>query len=91
MFDICILLSIAGASRPLDVMEVATQAEVDPKWTMEQWAEYYHTPIDKRERILNVISLEISKTPLCGQIRSPRIVRYISFHHFITLSIYPSS
>lgn len=56
-------------------MEVPTQAEVDPKWTMEQWAEYYHTPADKRQQILNVISLEISKTPLNAQIRTPRVVR----------------
>jgi F-box and leucine-rich repeat protein 10/11 len=70
--------NLAGSNRLLDVIEVPTQAEVDPKWTLEQWAEYYHTPIAQRQRILNVISLEVSKTPLNAQIRPPRIVRYVN-------------
>jgi hypothetical protein len=62
--------------RILDVIDVPTQSEVVPKWTMEQWANYYHTPAEERKQILNVISLEFSQTPLMQQVRSPGIVRY---------------
>ncbi|KAF7732475.1 JmjC domain-containing histone demethylation protein 1 [Apophysomyces ossiformis] len=61
-----------GEDRPVEVIDVATQAEL-PGWTMGQWAAYYHSP--DRDRIRNVISLEISGTDFGDRIKRPRIVR----------------
>lgn len=30
--------------------------------SMRKWTDYYNTPIDKRKKVLNVISLEFSNT-----------------------------
>ena len=61
----------------MDVIEVPTQSEVVPKWGMKKWADYYHTPREERKGIYNVISLEVSQTPLMEQLQSPGIVRYV--------------
>jgi F-box/leucine-rich repeat protein 10/11 len=55
--------------KPLDV---ATQAE-QPGWNMAKWADYFHS--DDRDRIRNVISLEISGTKFAERIRRPKLVR----------------
>ncbi|KAG0172881.1 JmjC domain-containing histone demethylation protein 1 [Apophysomyces sp. BC1015] len=65
-----------GEDRPVEVIDVATQAEL-PGWTMGQWAAYYHNP--DRDRIRNVISLEISGTDFGNKIQRPRIVREIDW------------
>ncbi|QEU58023.1 Jhd1 [Kluyveromyces lactis] len=53
------LTKIMGDDYPLDVMDVQTQ--MNEKWTLSQWNEYYsHTSPSDRDRIRNVISLEVS-------------------------------
>jgi F-box/leucine-rich repeat protein 10/11 len=42
---------------------------------LEKWAEYVELEPEKRDKILNVISLEISSTKLADMILPPRIVR----------------
>jgi hypothetical protein len=63
---------ITGGDQHVDVIDVATQAE-QPGWTMNKWAEYFHN--QDRDRIRNVISLEISGTKFAEQIQRPKIVR----------------
>jgi hypothetical protein len=51
---------------------VASQSET-AGWTMGKWADYFHCK--ERDRIRNVISLEISQTELGKRITRPKIVR----------------
>ncbi len=49
----------AGSMRELDVIDVARQDDI--KMTMREWTEYYEV-VKPRKKILNVISLEFSRT-----------------------------
>ncbi|KAG8547692.1 hypothetical protein GDO81_027784 [Engystomops pustulosus] len=51
-----------GSKRIVDVMDVGTQKGIE--MTMAQWAKYYETPEEERQRLYNVISLEFSHTKL---------------------------
>ncbi|GAB5592786.1 JmjC domain-containing histone demethylation protein 1 [Umbelopsis nana] len=66
------IADLVGGDTPVDVIDVATQAE-QPGWTMKKWAEYFHS--QERDRIRNVISLEISGTKFAEGIRRPKLVR----------------
>ncbi|KLO12732.1 Clavaminate synthase-like protein [Schizopora paradoxa] len=72
------IANIVGGDTPVEVMDVATQTNT-PGYTMSKWAEYYHTEQSKRDKIRNVISLEVSDTPLGDQITPPRIVRELDW------------
>ena len=48
-------------------------------WTLGKWADYYHTPMSERDKVRNVISLEISGTKLAEQVLPPRIVRELDW------------
>jgi hypothetical protein len=58
--------------------DVATQSNC-PGWTVGRWAEYFATPASARDKVRNVISLEISATPLAERIRPPRFVRELDW------------
>lgn len=66
---------LLGDDKEVQVVDVLTQNLATPRWNMGQWADYYEKPIEERNRILNVISLEISGTKLGEQIIRPAIVR----------------
>lgn len=38
------------------MVDVPTQKEA-PNWRLKQWAEYYDTPADQRDRVRNVMYL----------------------------------
>ena len=61
----------------LDI-DVATQRE-DKGWNLGKWGDYYESPANERDRIRNVISLEISETKLAEKILPPRLVRQIDW------------
>ncbi|KAI0086684.1 Clavaminate synthase-like protein [Irpex rosettiformis] len=63
-----------GEETPVEVIDVSTQSNL-PGWNLGKWAEYYATEPGKRDKIRNVISLEISDTPLADKVLPPRIVR----------------
>ncbi|KAF9578567.1 JmjC domain-containing histone demethylation protein 1 [Lunasporangiospora selenospora] len=65
-----------GADTPVEVIDVATQSELT-NWDMGAWADYFKT--EPKDRVYNVISLEISGTPLADQIRRPRVVRELDW------------
>jgi F-box/leucine-rich repeat protein 10/11 len=65
----------AGAWRCPDV---GTQSSL-AGWTLGKWASYYSTEQSLREKIRNVISLEISGTKLGEQVMPPRLVRDIDW------------
>lgn len=77
----------------VDVMDVNTQKDIE--MTMAQWARYYETPEEEREKLYNVISLEFSHTRLENLVQRPTTVsvngRGCSFvplqNHFIFIAL----
>ncbi|CAR21186.1 [Histone H3]-lysine-36 demethylase [Lachancea thermotolerans CBS 6340] len=73
-FTVDTVTKFLGADYPVDVMDV--QSQQNSTWSMSQWNQYFtETAADARDRIRNVISLEVShvdqfKTGL----RRPRVV-----------------
>ncbi|KAJ2089912.1 JmjC domain-containing histone demethylation protein 1 [Coemansia sp. RSA 986] len=65
------IAKLIGEDTSISVMDVLTQDELGG-WTLGDWARYYDS--SDRQRILNVISLEISSTRLGEQIQRPRVV-----------------
>jgi len=77
-FSVKDVVDCVGAETPVEVIDVATQS-TSPGWTLGKWAEYYMLEPASREKILNVISLEISDTPLAQTISPPRVVRELDW------------
>ncbi|KAG0006982.1 JmjC domain-containing histone demethylation protein 1 [Modicella reniformis] len=65
-----------GAETSVEVIDVATQSEMSD-WDMGAWADYFKT--EPKERVYNVISLEISGTPLADQVQRPKVVRELDW------------
>ncbi|KAF9929144.1 JmjC domain-containing histone demethylation protein 1 [Linnemannia zychae] len=63
---------LVGPDRPVEVIDVATQSE-QADWNMASWADYFKT--EPKDRVYNVISLEITDTPLADKIQRPKVVR----------------
>ncbi|ETN39333.1 uncharacterized protein HMPREF1541_05556 [Cyphellophora europaea CBS 101466] len=63
---------LVGPEHSLGVIDVKTQ-ETKGIWTVGKWADYYEEPGEKPIR--NVISLEVSETPLGRVLRRPKAVR----------------
>lgn len=56
-----------GKNESVEVMDVLSQQSESPGWNLGQWRNYFYTdPVD-RDRIRNVISLEISEVEDLGQ------------------------
>ncbi|KAM8924457.1 lysine-specific demethylase 2A isoform 2-T2 [Pelodytes ibericus] len=66
-----------GSRRIVDVMDVGTQRDIE--MTMSQWARYYETPEEEREKLYNVISLEFSHTKLENLVQRPTTVDQIDW------------
>ncbi|XP_070583739.1 lysine-specific demethylase 2A isoform X1 [Erythrolamprus reginae] len=66
-----------GSRRMVDVMDVNTQRDIE--MTMAQWARYYETPEEDREKLYNVISLEFSHTRLENLVQRPNTVDLIDW------------
>ncbi|KZS21040.1 JmjC domain-containing Histone demethylation protein 1 [Daphnia magna] len=64
-----------GSRRMVDVMEVATQRNLE--MTMKEWQQYYESP--NKDRLLNVISLEFSHTKLEHMVHPPLIVSLLDW------------
>ncbi|EXJ93097.1 hypothetical protein A1O3_01653 [Capronia epimyces CBS 606.96] len=61
-----------GPDEHVPVIDVKSQ-ETKGQFTLQQWADYYELAGEKP--ILNVISLEVSQSPLGKLIRRPKVVR----------------
>lgn len=62
-----------GPERKVPVMDVMTQNN-SPRWNMKGWCEYFKLDASERDKIRNVISLEISDTQLGAEIVVPKVV-----------------
>ncbi|KAJ3974162.1 jumonji protein [Lentinula raphanica] len=69
---------LVGEKNPIEVIDVASQSNA-AGWTVGQWVEYYNLEPHQRDKIFNVISLEISGTLLADRILPPRIVRELDW------------
>lgn len=65
-----------GADGPVEVMDVLSQQSESPGWTLAQWNRYFYTAPADRDRIRNVISLEVSDVQGLGlSFVRPQMVR----------------
>ncbi|KAG7812527.1 hypothetical protein KL921_001759 [Ogataea angusta] len=62
-----------GLDKELPVMDVLTQNN-SPNWTLGKWRDYFNSKAQDRDRIRNVISLEVSQTKLNNEIELPKSV-----------------
>lgn len=56
-----------GSDTPVVVMDVLTQQGVNPAWNMGKWQQYFNSDETSRDRLRNVITLEISKVDDLGR------------------------
>lgn len=64
-----------GGDEAVEVMDVLSQQSESPAWTLQQWRDYFYTPGAHRDRIRNVISLEVSDVKELGtSFRRPKMV-----------------
>ncbi|XP_061470091.1 histone lysine demethylase PHF8 isoform X2 [Rhineura floridana] len=64
-----------GADKEIDVIDVTRQADL--KMRLGDFVSYYTS--SRREKVLNVISLEFSETRLSNLVETPKIVRKLSW------------
>lgn len=65
-----------GEDAPVEVMDVQSQQGVSPGWNMGQWRDYFYTDEATRDRLRNVISLEVSQVEGLGlDFVRPQMVR----------------
>lgn len=72
IFDVA---DIIGHDTPVEVIDVASQSSSKASWTISEWAEYFATPKEKKKKTLNVISLEVTGTPMQSFVEAPQLVR----------------
>lgn len=65
---------LVGPATHVEVIDVKTQRS-SRAWTLSEWADYFETPPAKRDKLLNVISLEITGTPMQALVEAPSMVR----------------
>ncbi|KAF9094578.1 JmjC domain-containing histone demethylation protein 1 [Mortierella sp. AD031] len=63
---------LVGPEMPVEVIDVATQSE-QLDWNMASWADYFK--MEPKDRVYNVISLEVTDTPLADKVQRPKVVR----------------
>ncbi|KAG6891137.1 hypothetical protein C0992_010125 [Termitomyces sp. T32_za158] len=73
-FTVDDVVELVGEDTPVEVIDVASQS-ASPGWTLGKWNDYFNLDPEAREKICNVISLEISGTRLADKILPPRLVR----------------
>ncbi|KAK9476774.1 hypothetical protein V1514DRAFT_310760 [Lipomyces japonicus] len=65
---------LVGPDTKVEVIDVPSQQQ-SPNWDLKRWTEYFELTSDERDRVRNVISLEISETKLGDMIKRPKFVR----------------
>ena len=67
------IVEMVGPDETVEVIDVKSQSGDKRKWTLSKWVEYFEDP--NRDKIYNVISLEVSSTRLARLIQRPKVVR----------------
>ena len=68
---------LVGPYRRIQVIDTSTQ--LTTTYTLDEWVNYLNIPSNERERILNVITLEFSQTPLGELVNEPSFARELDF------------
>ena len=76
-FSFDTVAKLVGPFRTTQVIDTATQLTTD--YTLSEWVDYLGTPEKERTRILNVITLEFSQTPLGKMVLEPQFARDVDF------------
>ncbi|GAA5881716.1 hypothetical protein JCM3774_005966 [Rhodotorula dairenensis] len=71
-----VVADLVGPDTPLEVIDCASQSSL-ANWTLGQWADYYDDP--RRDKVRNVISLEVSESKLGKMITAPKLVRQLDW------------
>ncbi|EEB08507.1 jmjc domain chromatin associated protein Epe1 [Schizosaccharomyces japonicus yFS275] len=69
------IATLIGYDCPLALVDVVTQRQIKNKMNMKEWIDYMSVTPQKRARIYDVLSLEVSTTKLKNYARKPDIVR----------------
>lgn len=65
-----------GRDAHVEVMDVLSQQSESPAWNLGQWQDYFACKSQNRDRIRNVISLEVSDAPnFASSFQRPQVVR----------------
>ena len=72
--DLTYVSDVIGANCPVKIMEVGQQTELT-EWKLGEYAEYLKHYRPEDHKILNMITLEFSATPLNAKIQAPAFVR----------------
>lgn len=72
-YDVDTLVESMGEDAHIEVMDVLTQNGTKHSWKLSEWRDYFKNKQD-RERIYNVLSLEISNCELGEKIKRPTYV-----------------
>jgi F-box/leucine-rich repeat protein 10/11 len=73
-FDVDDLVESMGDEHHIEVMDVLTQNSARQKWSLGEWRDYFKSDDSSRERVYNVLSLEISQSSLGESISRPTYV-----------------
>jgi hypothetical protein len=76
-FDLYTVAREIGLDYPVKLIEVGTQSEILGK-SLSEYASYLHDATNKH-KIINMISLEFSKTPLSSRVIAPSFVRHLDW------------
>ncbi|KAF8440658.1 hypothetical protein BDZ91DRAFT_614645, partial [Kalaharituber pfeilii] len=67
------VVDLVGPDETVEVIDVKSQQGDKRKWPLSKWVEYFEDP--NKDRIYNVISLEVSRSRLGRMIQRPTVVR----------------
>jgi len=76
-FNIDLLVENLGENYPIEIMDVLTQNSLTKNWNLGKWRDYFKKDKKDRERILNVLSLEISHCKIGKLIKRPTFVENV--------------
>lgn len=72
---------VIGPDTPIKIIEVESQAEITDR-TLSEFADYLHHRTESH-KTLNMISLEVSATPLSTRVQAPLVVRELDWIDFM--------
>ena len=76
-FSVNDVQKMVGGKREIHVLDVKTQET--EQMTLKKFTNYYQKPKTDRKKLLNVISLEVSDTPLDDIVKRPEVVNSLDW------------
>jgi F-box/leucine-rich repeat protein 10/11 len=73
--------NVIGPDTPIKIIEVESQGEITDR-TLSEFADYLKNRTDSH-KTLNMISLEVSATPLSTRVQAPQVVRDLDWIDFM--------